>query len=392
MRPQNKLNKGDFYMAYGIKNVVKIDPLAYNIGLIGESGIGKTTIIKEMCEKLTGSNDGYLFLECGKEDGADAIQGINYINCREWSADYDEIENSIGFEDVVDDIIDNKTTEYPLLRTVVIDTYDQLIDIAKAEVIEMHNRENPDKPVKSIKAAFGGYMAGEDKAVDMVLEKLWNLKRVGVSFIIIGHVKRRDQEDMFTDQKYRSLTTNMSIRDFNAIKTKLHFLGVASIDREIVQQKTGKKDNKGNEKMKGVVAKESRKITFRDDSYCIDSKSHFADIVPEIEFTPDALIKAITDAIKAEQSKSGKTFEQSKAEQELETAKKLKEVAKAEQVKKETKKLEDVVTQITDYIKNNKSDMDKIKPIIAKTKELGYENPTTISKVEDAEIVLELIS
>ena len=345
-----------------------------------------------MCEKLTGSNDGYLFLECGKEDGADAIQGINYINCREWSADYDEIENSIGFEDVVDDIIDNKTTEYPLLRTVVIDTYDQLIDIAKAEVIEMHNRENPDKPVKSIKAAFGGYMAGEDKAVDMVLEKLWNLKRVGVSFIIIGHVKRRDQEDMFTDQKYRLLTTNMSIRDFNAIKTKLHFLGVASIDREIVQQKTGKKDNKGNEKMKGVVAKESRKITFRDDSYCIDSKSRFADIVPEIEFTPDALIKAITDAIKAEQSKSGKTFEQSKAEQELETAKKLKEVAKAEQVKKETKKLEDVVTQITDYIKNNKSDMDKIKPIIAKTKELGYENPTTISKVEDAEIVLELIS
>ena len=79
MRLQNKLNKGDFYMAYGIKNVVKIDPLAYNIVLIGESGIGKTTIIKEMCEKLTGSNDGYLFLECGKEDGADAIQGINYI-------------------------------------------------------------------------------------------------------------------------------------------------------------------------------------------------------------------------------------------------------------------------------------------------------------------------
>ena len=390
MRPQNKLNKGDFYMAYGIKNVVKIDPLAYNIGLIGESGIGKTTIIKEMCEKLTGSNDGYLFLECGKEDGADAIQGINYINCREWSADYDEIENSIGFEDVVDDIIDNKTTEYPLLRTVVIDTYDQLIDIAKAEVIEMHNRENPDKPVKSIKAAFGGYMAGEDKAVDMVLEKLWNLKRVGVSFIIIGHVKRRDQEDMFTDQKYRSLTTNMSIRDFNAIKTKLHFLGVASIDREIVQQKTGKKDNKGNEKMKGVVAKESRKITFRDDSYCIDSKSRFADIVPEIEFTPDALIKAITDAIKAEQSKSGKTFEQLLAYKvALDDAYDQK---KAEQVKKETKKLEDVVTQITDYIKNNKSDMDKIKPIIAKTKELGYENPTTISKVEDAEIVLELIS
>jgi len=378
-------------MAYGKKNVVKIDPLAYNIGLIGESGIGKTTIIKEMCEKLTGSNDGYLFLECGKEDGADAINGINYINCPEWSADYDEFSNSIGFEDLVDDIIDNKTTEYPLLRTVIIDTYDQLIEIAKPEVIRMHNRENPEKPVKSIKAAFGGYMAGEDKATEIVLEKLWSLKKVGVSFIIIGHVKQREQEDVSTGQKWTSLTTNMSMRDFNAIKTKLHFLGVASIDREIVQEKTGKKDNKGKDVTKGVIAKESRKITFRDDSYSIDSKSRFADIVPEIEFTPDALIKAITDAIKNELDKSNRDVEDVKKEQEAEEAERLKEIAKAEKDKKETKKLEDVVSKITDYIKANKSDMDKIKPIIAKAKELGYDNPTMIDNIEDAKKVLVLI-
>ena len=386
------MKKGQITMAYGKKNVVKIDPLAYNIGLIGESGIGKTTIIKEMCEKLTGSNDGYLFLECGKEDGADAINGINYINCPEWSDDYDEFSNSIGFEDLVDDIIDNKTTEYPLLRTVIIDTYDQLIEIAKPEVIRMHNRENPEKPVKSIKAAFGGYMAGEDKATEIVLDKLWSLKKVGVSFIIIGHVKQREQEDVSTGQKWTSLTTNMSMRDFNAIKTKLHFLGVASIDREIVQEKTGKKDNKGKDVTKGVIAKESRKITFRDDSYSIDSKSRFADIVPEIEFTPDALIKAITDAIKNELNKSDREIEDVKKEQEAEEAERLKEIAKAEQDKKENKKLEDVVAKITDYIKANKSNMDKIKPIIAKAKELGYENPTMIDKIDDAKEVLALIS
>ena len=45
-------------MAFGKKNVIKIDPLSYNIGLIGESGIGKTTIIKEMCEKLAGRLQG----------------------------------------------------------------------------------------------------------------------------------------------------------------------------------------------------------------------------------------------------------------------------------------------------------------------------------------------
>ena len=70
----------------------------------------------------------------------------------------------------------------------------------------------------------------------------------------------------------------------------------------------------------------------------------------------------------------------------------MKEIAKAEQDKKENKKLEDVVAKITDYIKANKSNMDKIKPIIAKAKELGYENPTMIDKIEDAKEVLALIS
>ena len=46
---------------YGQKNHVKLDPLAYNICLLGESKVGKTTLIKEVCEKLAGS-DGYMFL------------------------------------------------------------------------------------------------------------------------------------------------------------------------------------------------------------------------------------------------------------------------------------------------------------------------------------------
>ena len=377
-------------MAFGKKNVIKIDPLSYNIGLIGEGGIGKTTIIKEMCEKLAGE-DGYLFAECGKEDGADAISGINYVNCPAWSQEYDEYSNSVGFEELVDDIIENKTTEYPNLRTLVIDTYDQLVDLAKPEVIRMHNRENPDKPVKSIKAAFGGYMAGEDKANEIVLDKLWSLKTVGVHFIIIGHVKQKEQEDVSTGQKYTSLTTNMSMRDFNVIRTKLHILGVASIDREIVQEKTGKKDGRGKDVTKNVIAKESRKITFRDDSYSIDSKSRFADIIPEISFNSDALIKAIEDAIRAEQSKSGKSFEETKAKQEEAESERLKEIAEAEKAKKAQKSVDEVMNKVLDYIKANKAKMTKIKPILEKTKELGYTNPTEINKLEDAETLLALI-
>lgn len=365
---------------FGKKNEIKVDILKYNIGLIGESGIGKTTIIKEMVERLAGE-DGYIFLECGKEDGADAINGIVYENVRDWET----------FEEIVDDIVDNKTTEYPTLRTVVIDTYDQLLEIAKPEVIAMHNREHPDKPTKSIKGAFGGFCGGEDKAAEIILDSLWRLKEVGVSFIIIGHVKQKEQEDVVTGQKYTSLTTNMSVRDFNFIKTKLHFLGVASIDREIVQEKTGKRDNKGKDITKGIIAKESRRITFRDDSYSIDSKSRFAEICPEIPFNVDNLIKALEDAIKAEQAKSGKTFEATKAEQEKAEAENLKQIAKKEENKRKSKKLDEIISEIKDYFIKNKSNMDLIKPIIAASKEMGYDNPTMIDNIESAEKILEMI-
>ena len=50
---------------FGQKREICIDPLAYNIGLIGESGIGKSTVIKEVCEKLAG-DDGYIALDIGK--------------------------------------------------------------------------------------------------------------------------------------------------------------------------------------------------------------------------------------------------------------------------------------------------------------------------------------
>lgn len=376
-------------MGYGKKNVIKIDPLSYNIGIIGESGIGKTTIIKEMCEKLVGE-DGYRFLECGKEDGADGIDGINYLNCPEWSMDYDEYTNSIGFEDFVDDVVEHKSTEYPDLKTVVVDTYDQLIEIAKPEVIRMHNAEHPEKPVKSIKAAFGGYMSGEDKATEIVLDKLWELKSVGVHFIIIGHVKQRQQEDVVTGQTYTSLTTNMSMRDFNAIKTKLHFLGVASIDREIVQEKTGKKDDKKKDIMKGVIAKESRKITFRDDSYSIDSKSRFADIVPECDFNVDSLIQALTDAIKAEASKGKKSIAELKKEQDAAVEKRAEQIAAVEESNKKEKELNEIKAKIKDFCIANKGKAAVLKPLLALAKEKGYENPMAVDDINVAKEILAL--
>lgn len=379
-------------MKFGRKNEIKINPLAYNFMLIGESGIGKTTIIKEYCEKLAGS-DGYMFLETGREDGQDAINGINYITCDEWDGDYDETLNSMGFATFIDDVVENKASDWPDLKVVVIDTLDELFSIAEPEVIRMHNKENPNKRVKSIKAAFGGFMAGEDKAIEIVEDKLWSLKKVGVSFVIIGHTKTRNQTDPITGEDYMQLTTNMSQRYFNALKTKVHFLGVASIDREIVKEKTGKKNVvTGQIETKGVVKGETRRITFRDDNYVVDSKSRFADIVPEIPFDSDALIQALTDAIKSEQSKSGVSLDTAKKKQAKQEKELEKRVAEQEEQAKSQAAVDDVVAQIVDFFAENKSDIAKIKPVLAAVKELGYDNPKSIDNIEDANKILALIS
>lgn len=376
---------------FGRPNHVKIDPLAYNICLLGESKVGKTTLIREVCEQLVG-NDGYMFLECGQERGADAIEGITYVNCPEWQMDYDEATNSAGFEDVCDDIIDNKTTEYADLKVVIIDTYDQLIDMAEIEAIRLWNKENPDKRTSSINAAWGGFGKGDKKAIELMFNKIAELRNVGVSTIIIGHIKTKNVTDPVTGETYQTLTSDQQQNYFNALKKNLHFLGLAYIDRQIVKEKTGKKNIvTGKEESVNKVKGEARKIKFRDDNFCVDSGSRFAQIVEEIDLDAGQFIQALTDAIKAEQSKSGKSFEESKAEQEKAEAENLKQIAKNEENKRNAKALENVISEITVFIKDNKSNLDVLKPILAAVKEMGYDNPTKIDNLEDANKVLEMI-
>jgi len=316
---------------FGIKREINIDPLSYNIAIIGESGIGKSTLIKNVCEKLAG-DEGYIALDIGKESGHDAISGIVSAYIPDWAT----------FKEFCEDVVENKLTDYKDLKVVVLDTYDQMLEIAEAEVIRMHNRANPDKPkINSIKAAFGGFMSGEDKATEIVLDKLWELKSVGVSFISIGHTKKRDIEDPVTGETFSTITSNMTQRQFNALKTKLHFLGVAYIDREIIKQKTGKRNAvTKKDEVKGKILSESRRVTFRDDNYSVDSKSRFADIVDEIPLDADEFIKALQDAILAEHSKGDKTLAESK--KDLEKAKKAKEKEVAEKLKQDKENKVDV--------------------------------------------------
>lgn len=382
-------------MAFGKKNHVNLNPLAYNICLLGESKVGKTTLIWEVCEKIVG-DDGYMFLECGAERGADAIEGINHVNCPEWNMDEDELTNSAGFADVCNDIIENKTSEYPNLKVVIIDTYDQLISIAEKESIRLFNKDcrdtgHPEKMAKTINAAWGGYGRGEKKAMELMFDMIAELRKVGVSTIVIGHVKTKDISDVVTGESYQILTSDQQQNYFNALKKNLHFLGLAYIDRELVKEKTGRKNMvTKKDEMVTKVSGETRKIKFRDDSYAVDSGARFANIVPEINLDADEFIKALTDAIMAEQSKSGVSVEKAQEEQKKVADAEAKRIAEREVKSKNTKELEEIVAEISEWVSANKGDMDKLKPIGIACKEYGYAGPKEIRDVEHAKAILAL--
>lgn len=363
---------------FGKKNQVKVDPFNYSLMMLGEPKIGKTSLLYQVAEKLVGE-DGYIFAELGRERGADAIEGIVAENIPTW----DE------WVEFVDDIVDNKTTDYADLRVVFGDTYDQMILIAQQEALSLWNRKNPEKRADSLNGSWNGFGGGDKKALELIFEQTDRLESVGVKVWWIGHVKTKEVKNIYNDETYQILTSDQQQNYFNALKKNLHFLCLAYFDRELQKEKTGKKNIvTKKEEIKTTIKDETRKIKFRDDSFVVDSGSRFSDIVTEIDLDADEFIKAITDAIKAEINKNGVSIEERKKENDVEDAEKLKRIAEAEETARVEKELSKIKTEIVGFFTTNKTNMSVIKPVLELCREHGYSNPNEIDDLEVAKKVL----
>lgn len=355
---------------FGKKNKVSLNPLDANICLLGLPKIGKTTIMKEIAEKLVGE-DGYLFLEMYRENGAKYIEDIIYEDVPDWDT----------FIEIIDDIVDNRTTDYADLKVVFLDTLDNALQLAEMESIRLWNKENPAKRTTAINAAWGGYMKGQDKAMELLQEQLFRLRTVGIAFSVIGHVKQTTITDPITNESYQQITSDVSQRYFNQLKKNIDLVGIAYIDRELTK-------NKVNGKEVSTVKSETRKIKFRDDNYTVDSGSRMSQICSEINFNADEFIKAMTDALEAEVKKGGKSVEDRKKENEKEEKANMKRIAEEEAKAKSEKELEEIKSEIVEFFNNNKTNLDVIKPVLKICKEGNYSNPMEIDNIEFAKKVL----
>lgn len=139
-------------MMTGRKKIGKINRVSmnfwdYDYYIRGIAGIGKTTLAHEIGQKLFGE-EGMLIVSVGRESGTDHLDGAFVAEATNWA----------DLKEIVETIIKYKNEDYPNLKMICIDSTDELFRIAEAEVVRMHNSMcQPDKRVKSVKGAFGGW-------------------------------------------------------------------------------------------------------------------------------------------------------------------------------------------------------------------------------------------
>ena len=276
------------------KNVVKADLCNYSILLNGIGGVGKTTLFYQVTTKLYGE-DGGLMINVGNEPQPNHIVNANYLQA-------DTFKDVVEF---VNELCKGRNGAYSHIKVVGFDTLDTVYDLAEDYVLEEYNNSvDGGKEVNTIKSAYGGYQAGENRVVDLVVKTLFKLRNYGYGLWINGHTKRKTKADQLGNIEYEQLTSDLPAKYYNAIKNKVNIVGTAYIRRSFDNMKQVKDAyNKGKMKTVGTVTDESRIIVFRDDDYAIDCKSHFPEICDACEFDRDCFIEAIYDAIKKELEK-----------------------------------------------------------------------------------------
>lgn len=366
----------------GRRVIVKRNFEDYTYILNGEPGIGKTTLAYEVGRTLYGAEEGFFMMTIGEEPEPNHLNGLWYELCPNWDT----------VEEIIDELVDNRNTEYKNLKLIAVDSMTELFRLAENHVVKEYNDKQKDinKRVKSIKQAHGGYQAGENIVVDTIVKTMFKLRKAGYGIIFIGHTKQKAKTDIFQDVEYEIITSDLDNKYYSAIKDRVNLVATAYMEREMVDiQEVKDAYNKGKTKERGNIQKERRMITFRDSEYSIDQKSHFEQIVPKVEFGTQNFIDAIMDAIEKQSKKytdgstpaPQKTVETPKAEPVVEEEEEniIIDTEDEAPVVDEARNRE-LKAQITAKLKEDKTKMPKIKEILAKhgEKQMSLKTPTFI--------------
>lgn len=288
----------------------KFEDYSYIINGVG--GIGKTTLVYEIGKLVTGSNEGTFIITCGGENKPKHIP----------DAFGDVAPDFKTFVAIVKELCTNKEA-YPDTKFVAIDSLDEYARIVEDYVVAEWNAScELNERAKSIKQAYKGYQAGENRATNLMIQQVMKLQDAGYSILEIGHTKTKTKEDTITKVQFEQLTCNLDNKYYNALKDKVNLVAMCYFENTI--ENIEEKKNAFTKKIDkvGELVDRKRVMVFADDDNAIDCKSHFEYIVSKIDFSAANFVKAVEDAIAmkidAANGKTPKTSRKTKAEKVIE--------------------------------------------------------------------------
>lgn len=278
-------------------NTVKCDIGSYIHYWRGIKKSGKTTLFYELVKKQYGDLNKGLLIAIGNEIGYQALDGLVYAETPTWA----------DLMEVVDDLVENKADNE--FEIVGLDTADELIKLAKQEVIRLHKKKTGN--VVEFNAALGGYGSGRDKVNELVDDVLARLRNAGYGLVIIGHTKIKDVHEKNGDT-YQKLGSNLNEDFDNIFANKADIIMVIYTEKEIDESKH--------------ISDVQRYMYFRTDGF-VDAGGRFTNIPARVPYGADEYISAFEQAVKG--AINGKV-----SDKEIENRKKSEKIEREESAKK----------------------------------------------------------
>ena len=332
------------------KNSVKVDLCSYpQYVLIGQRGIGKTTLFRDIVIEEYGSPEYGLLISCGNESGYHSLDNLQVEEVREWTKEYGfpEKENGVpeeywtrGLVEVIDDLVFNKANYN--IKLVCFDTLDELYPMAEQRVFYEHKKKKGTYP-ESLNSALGGYGAGQARAVELVTEQIARLRNAGYGVFLIGHVKVKDKIDPVTGDVYEQYTNNLSNKYFGAVADTAQMVVNIVNQLNIVG---------GTEDKAGRISGSDRIMYFRDTGL-IDAKSRFVGVPDSLPLSAKNFLEAFKMGVRGSQTQP---IEEKEIKKQVKKEQKESEIQYKNLVNSEqngnTKRKEDLSSDIQTSMKN----------------------------------------
>lgn len=213
-------------MAFNKPTVKTIKPDLKNVSIYIRSvkKFGKSTLFRDVIMEKYGDPTYGCLAEIGMEHGDELLDNLNTLHL-------DTYKDLIEFQKW---LIEGKGTEHNI-EIVGFDVADELVPLFDKETVRQHNIENPQKTVKSVKAAMGGYTAGEQYSATLMKNYFDKIRKAGIQVWVLGHSKYKNIKDKANvdNEGYMQLTSNLSAAYEAALGDIFDVVVTGMIDRNI---------------------------------------------------------------------------------------------------------------------------------------------------------------